>query len=147
MSIRFTMSLCFLSLETSKVFNKLILEYLKNNGFDGLSDALIVLFPYIDEYEKLTASQLAKKVGYTRQAMQKNIKKLQEFGYITLFQENQKEKIIKLTSKSKKLITAANHYIAYIENKLSEQIGKKELDAYICNQIKIYEYLKSIPNS
>lgn len=141
------MSLCFLSLETSKVFNKLILEYLKSNGFDGLSDALIVLFPYLDECEKLTGSQLAKKVGYTRQAMHKNIKKLEEYGYIALAQENQKEKIITLTSKSEKLITAANQYISYIENKLSEQIGKKELDQYKDSQMKIYEYLKSIPNS
>ncbi|UPT77850.1 HTH domain-containing protein [Sulfurovum sp. XGS-02] len=141
------MSLCFLSLETSKVFNKLILEYLTSNGFDGLSDALIVLFPYLDEYEKLTASQLSKKVGYTRQAMHKNIKKLEEFGYITLVQENQKEKIIQLTRKSEKLIITANQYISHIENELSIQIGKKELEIYKDNQAKIYEYLNSISNS
>jgi DNA-binding MarR family transcriptional regulator len=141
------MSLCFLSLETSKVFNKLILEYLKSNGFDGLSDALLVLFPYLDEYDDLTASQLSKKVGYTRQAMHKNIKKLEEFNYITLLQENQKEKIIKLTPKSEKLISTANQYISHIENELSEQIGEKELAIYKGNQIKIYEYLNSISNS
>ena len=71
------MSLCFLSLETSKIFNKLILENLETNGFDGLSEALIILFPYIDENKNITSSQLSKKVGYTRQAMHKNIKKLE----------------------------------------------------------------------
>jgi len=132
-------------LETSKVFNGLILEYLKSNGFDGLSDALLVLFPYLEEYEKTTASQLSKKVGYTRQAMHKNIKKLEEFDYIAiLLQENKKEKSIQLTSKGEKLVAAANRYIAQIEDELAEHIGKKELESFKESQMKIYHYLESI---
>lgn len=138
------MSLCFLSLESSKVFNKLILKDLTNKGFQGLSDALIVLFPYIQESEKTTSSKLAKKVGYSRQAMQKNIKKLEEYGYITLTTENQKEKYIYLTPKSKNLMLIANEYILKIENELAKTIGEKELNAYKKNQIKIYEYLESL---
>lgn len=138
------MSICFLSLESSKVFNKLILENLEQSDFQGLSEALVIIFPYIYENEKITVSQLAKKVGYTRQAMHKNIKKLEEFDYITLVLQNQKEKIIKLTSKSKKLITQANEFISNVENDLSNLIGKKELEEYKKNQIKIYNYLKSM---
>lgn len=144
MSIRFTMSLCFLSLETSKVFNHLIAEHLKENGFDGLSNALVVLFPYLEQDKKITASQLAKKVRYSRQAMRKNIKKLEELHYITLEYSNKKEKIIKLTEKSEKLLAVANQYISDIENKLAKYIGKKELDIYKKSQIKIYEYLESL---
>lgn len=138
------MSLCFLSLESSKIFNKLIFKSLEESGFDGLSESLILLFPYINECEKITASQLSKKMGYSRQAMHKNIKKLEDFEYITLVLENQKEKIIKLTSKSKKLINAANQCILEIENDLSKIISEKELDTYKKNQIKIYDYLLSI---
>ena len=71
-----------MSLDSSKSFNKLILSDLVNAGFDRLSEALLILFPYIDENEKITASQLSKKVGYSRQAMHKNIKKLKELDYI-----------------------------------------------------------------
>ncbi|MCW8837195.1 MAG: winged helix DNA-binding protein [Thiovulaceae bacterium] len=137
------MSLCFLSLETSKVFNGLILKNLEENGFDGLSDALIILFPYLDEFDNISAAQLSKKVGYTRQAMHKNIKKLQEYDYVTIKAENKKEKTILLTKKSKKLIAQANYFISEIENEISKTIGKNELLLYKKNQQSIYNYLKS----
>lgn len=135
------MSLCFLSLESSKVFNRIIYNNLEKEGFQGLSEALILLFPYIIETTKPTASQLAKQIGYSRQAMHKNIKKLEEYEYISLIQENQKEKIIKLTSKGEKLIELANQTIINIEKELSNLIGKEQLDAYKQNQIKIYKHL------
>ncbi len=139
------MSLCFLSLDSNKIFNKLILDNLVDSGFDGLSESLIILFPYIDENERISASQLSKKVGYSRQAMHKNIKKLKELDYIPLVQENQKEKSIQLTPKGEKLMLKANQYILDIENKISEVIGAKELSLYIKNQMKIYEYLRLLP--
>ena len=138
------MSLCFLSLEMSKIFNKLILQKLEEEGFDGLSESLIILFPYILENKKITASQLAKKVGYSRQAMYKNIKKLEDYAYITLILENQKEKSIQLTPKSDKLILLTISYIEQIEENLAKRIGKKELDKYIKSQEEIYNYLDSL---
>jgi len=147
MSTRFTMSLCFLSLDSSKVFNKLILEHLIQLKFDGLSEALVILFPYIDENDKITVSQLAKKVGYSRQAMHKNIKKLETLEYITLIEENQKEKSIKLTPKGEELIINAHQFISNTETKISEFIDKEDLELYKKNQLRIYEYLKSMSES
>lgn len=138
------MSLCFLSLESSKVFNKLIFKNLVESNFDGLSEALIILFPYITESNKITSSQLSKQIGYSRQAMHKNIKKLEEFNYIILEFENQKEKVIKLTPKGEKLLIQANKCIQKIENELSTLIGKKELTTYKKDQARIYDYLVSI---
>lgn len=138
------MSLCFLSLEISKVFNQQILKNLENSGYDGLSEALIILFPFIDEYKDITVSQLSKKVGYSRQAMHKNIKKLEEFGYIKLTSLNQKEKSILFTIKGEKLMRDANNYIQSVEKKLSSLIGKDELNSYIKNQRKLFDFLNSI---
>jgi len=138
------MSLCFLSLESGKVFNKVILERLQKEGFEGLSEALIVLFPYIDQGQNISISELSRQVGYSRQAMHKNIKKLEELGYITLSLENQKEKTINFTSKSEKLMIEANKIIIEIESELSSLLGKEELDSYRINQEKIYNYLTSL---
>ena len=138
------MSLCFLSLETSKIFNNLILENLENNGFDGLSESLIVLFPYINENSNITSSQLAQKVGYTRQAMHKNIKKLEELGYIKLLSQNQKEKIICFTNKGEKLIVEANKFIFSIEKSLENIFGKDEFEKHIKIQFKIFNYLTEL---
>ncbi|WP_304545756.1 MarR family winged helix-turn-helix transcriptional regulator [Sulfurimonas microaerophilic] len=138
------MSLCFLSLETGKIFNKVILQRLQEKGFDGLSEALITLFPYIDQAQKISSSELSRQVGYSRQAMHKNIKKLEELGYITHKLENQKEKMISFTSKSEELMQEANKIIEEIENGLSELIGKEELENYKSNQAKIYASLNSL---
>jgi len=138
------MSLCFLSLESGKVFNKVILERLQKEGFEGLSEALIVLFPYIDQGQNISISELSRQVGYSRQAMHKNIKKLEELGYITLSLEKKKKKTINFTSKSEKLMIEANKIIIEIESELSSLLGKEELDSYRINQEKIYNYLTSL---
>lgn len=138
------MSLCFLSLESGKMFNKVILKRLQKEGFEGLSEALIVLFPYIDKGENISISELSRQVGYSRQAMHKNIKKLKELGYITLSLENQKEKTINFTSKSEKLMIEANKIIIEIESQLGSILGKDELESYKINQGKIYNYLTSL---
>lgn len=136
------MSLCFLSLETSKVFNELILEELEKDGFTGLSSSLITIFPYIKEYENISISNLAKKLGYTRQAMHKNLKKLEELEFITFSQEkNKKEKTVLLTLKSENLITIANNYIQNIQEEIENLVGQEELNRYIQTQNSIFEYL------
>jgi|GEM_PF-5815553 len=74
--------------------------------------------------------------------MHKNIKKLEELGYITLSFENKKEKTVDFTSKCKQLIIEANKIIQDIESELSSLLGEKELISYKINQGKIYNYLK-----
>lgn len=137
------MSLCFLSLETNKIFNELILQKLEEEGFEGLSVSLLVLFPYFDSNENISISNLAKIVGYTRQAMHKNLKKLESLNYITLENDlNKKEKRVKLTTKSKKLLEIANGFILKIETELSDKLGKTQLETYKKNQQQIFNILQ-----
>lgn len=136
------MSICFLSLETSKIFNQLILDELTTQGFEGLSHALIVLFPYIDEYKGINASGLASKIGYTRQAMHKNLLKLETLGYI-LFEpgENKKEKAVLLTEKGMELMKIATAFIEQIQQELSELLGEQGLNEYIGYHSAIVSHL------
>lgn len=136
------MSLCFLSLEINKIFNRLILKEIEKNGFEDLSESLIVLFPYIDANTNITATKLSKKLGYSRQAMHKNIKKLENLGYITLSFENQKAKNISLSQKGFKIVKIANDFIAKTETNLEKLLGKTKLQEYIKIQNQIYEYLQ-----
>lgn len=136
------MSLCFLSLETGKVFNELILKELEKEGFLDLSSSLILIFPYIKEYKNISISNLAKKLGYSRQAMHKNLKKLEELGYLTFVQQvNKKEKSILLTDKSEILIEKADRFIEETQKNLSKLIGKEDLEKYIEVQSKIFDFL------
>ncbi len=136
------MSICFLSLETSKIFNQLILDELSSQGFEGLSNALIVLFPYIDEYKGITASALAVKIGYTRQAMHKNLTKLESLGYIAFESgENKKEKAVVFTPKGLKLMESATAYIEKTQQELSALLGENALRSYMEQQYKIITFL------
>lgn len=138
------MSICFLSLETSKVFNELILKKLEKEGFDNLTSSLITIFPFIDEYNDISISALATKLGYTRQAMHKNLKKLENNLYIKFEEaDNKKEKIVKLTKKGKNLVLVANSFIQSIQEKISQQVGQEELNRFIKTQEEIFEILNS----
>jgi len=138
------MSICFLSLETSKIFNQLILNELFSQGFDGLSNALIVLFPYIDEYKGITASGLASKIGYTRQAMHKNLMKLETLGYISLeLGVNKKEKAVLLTQKGMELMKSATVFIENTQQELSELLGEKGFQEYMQYQQKVVTHLNN----
>ncbi|XOB61018.1 MarR family winged helix-turn-helix transcriptional regulator [Campylobacterota bacterium DY0563] len=138
------MSICFLSLETSKVFNELILKKLEKEGFDNLTSSLITIFPFIDEYNDISISALATKLGYTRQAMHKNLKKLENNLYIKFKEaDNKKEKIVKLTKKGKNLVLVANSFIQSIQEKISQQVGQEELNRFIKTQEEIFEILNS----
>ncbi len=138
------MSTCFISLESNKIFNQLILRELTEKGYEGLSLALIVIFPYIESDKNISISALSKKLGYTRQAMHKNIKKLEEAGYITLASEqnNQKEKIIRFTELGKTLMDDSEKIIRRIEDEMVGIIGKEDAFAlYQLYQQKIHNYL------
>lgn len=136
------MSICFLSLETSKIFNQLILDELTAQGFEGLSGALIVLFPYIDEYQGITATALASKIGYTRQAMHKNLLKLETLHYITFESgTNKKEKAVVLTQKGIDLMQSATTFIEKTQQELSILLGEKTLQEYMECQYQIFTYL------
>lgn len=137
------MSTCFISLESNKIFNQLILRELTDKGYEGLSLALIVIFPYIESDKNISITALSKKLGYTRQAMHKNIKKLEEAGYITLVSEknNQKEKIIRFTELGKALMDDSEKIIRRIEDEMVGIVGKEAFELYQIYQQKIHNYL------
>ncbi len=138
------MSICFLSLETSKVFNQLILNHLSKEGYQGLSVSNLLIFPYLENENDLSISKLAKKLNQSRQATHKSINRLCELSYITLSQEkNKKEKIINLDKKGKALLEEANFFIESLQNQLEKVVGKKELFDFIQNQNIIFDYLNS----
>lgn len=138
------MSICFLSLETSKVFNQLILNHLEEVGYESISMSSLLIFPYLQKSDKQSISTLAKELNQSRQATHKSIKKLEELDYIKLVQEKNKKEInISLTKKGNALLEEANSFIEKLQSQLTKIIGKKELEQFIENQSMIFDYLNS----
>lgn len=138
------MSICFLSLETSKVFNQLILKHLEEVGYESISMSSLLIFPYLQKSDKQSISTLAKELNQSRQATHKSIKKLEELDYIKLVQEKNKKEInISLTKKGNTLLEEANSFIEKLQSQLTKIVGKKELEQFIENQNIIFDYLNS----
>jgi len=138
------MSICFLSLETSKVFNQLILKHLEEVGYENISMSSLLIFPYLQKSDKQSISTLAKELNQSRQATHKSIKKLEELDYIKLVQEKNKKEInISLTKKGNALLEEANSFIEKLQSQLTKIVGKKELEQFIENQNIIFDYLNS----
>lgn len=138
------MSICFLSLETSKVFNQLILKHLEEVGYESISMSSLLIFPYLQKSNKQSISTLAKELNQSRQATHKSIKKLEELDYIKLVQEKNKKEInISLTKKGNALLEEANSFIEKLQSQLTKIVGKKELEQFIENQNIIFDYLNS----
>lgn len=138
------MSICFLSLETSKVFNQLILKHLEEVGYAGISMSSLLIFPYLQKSDKQSISTLAKELNQSRQATHKSIKKLEELDYIKLVQEKNKKEInISLTKKGNALLEEANSFIEKLQSQLTKIVGKKELEQFVENQNIIFDYLNS----
>lgn len=138
------MSICFLSLETSKVFNQLILNHLEEVGYESISISSLLIFPYLQKSDKQSISTLAKELNQSRQATHKSIKKLEELDYIKLVQEKNKKEInISLTKKGNALLEEANSFIEKLQSQLTKIVGKKELEQFIENQNIIFDYLNS----
>ncbi len=138
------MSTCFLSLETSKVFNQLILNHLEVVGYESISMSSLLIFPYLQKSDKQSISTLAKELNQSRQATHKSIKKLEELDYIKLVQEKNKKEInISLTKKGNALLEEANSFIEKLQSQLTKIVGKKELEQFIENQNIIFDYLNS----
>ncbi|RXJ98991.1 hypothetical protein CRV02_12405 [Arcobacter sp. CECT 8989] len=138
------MSICFLSLETSKVFNQLILKHIEEVGYEGISMSSLLIFPYLQKSDKQSISTLAKELNQSRQATHKSIKKLKELDYIKLVQEKNKKEInISLTKKGNALLEEANSFIEKLQSQLTKIVGKKELEQFIENQNIIFDYLNS----
>lgn len=132
------MSLCFIALESNKLYNQLILSELEAYHYEGLSLSLVVILPYIDIYRDISIANLAKMLGYSRQAMHKNIKKLEELGYVEIKKlPSKKETSVFFSEKGEELMKIAKAYIDKIEDELTLLVGEDELLSYKKNQIKM----------
>lgn len=119
------MSICFLSLETSKVFNQLILKHLEEVGYESISMSSLLIFPYLQKSDKQSISTLAKELNQSRQATHKSIKKLEELDYIKLVQEKQKRDKYLFDKKGNALLEEANSFIEKLQSQLTKIVGKK----------------------
>lgn len=104
-----------------------------NIGFDGESqkgDAVTMTrILTLVKGREFSISELARKLNLSRQAVHKQIKKMEEEGIIRLISplDNKKVKNVVLTERGQELIRKRGKTMAAVENKIAEKIGKDRL--------------------
>jgi len=117
-----------LLLEISEWMESEMLELSQNSEYQG-SIAEIKLFNALRGQEK-SISELARILGFSRQAVHKTIHKLKDKGYLELVisRNNKKDRLVKITESGQDIRKQGAEYLMKIERKLSWSIGERNLD-------------------
>jgi len=140
------MSFCFSALQSSTIFNRIILRAVERAGFTALTPALLGIFAHLSEREGMSVSGLAAALGSTRQAVHKHVGKLAASGYIELQTrpDNRKEKSVVLTSRGEALVKVALKVIADTEAEMARFLGHDMFEQYMKHQEALLHFLEGL---
>ncbi|MGM0533766.1 MAG: MarR family winged helix-turn-helix transcriptional regulator [Campylobacterota bacterium] len=118
----------FLLLQKLHIIEELSQQEAKNYGYednDILSSSRILAL--IDN-GIITVSAIAKKLGVSRQAIHKSVRKLCDKGFIKFCDqsENRKNKNIIMTKSGHELLACRKDVMATVEKKIESKLGKRE---------------------
>lgn len=101
---------------------------LQSQGWGKLTQSQSLVMAQITD-TGLRISELARRVGISRQAAQKRIAELEAAGLVSTATDpdNASAKIVILTDQGRKNIDAALHCFAQIESALKERIGHQKV--------------------
>ena len=103
---------------------------LKKEGWPAITRAQSLVFVNIGE-GVTRPSEIAARVGVTRQAIHQTINEMVELGYLTLEPDpkDRRAKVVVYTEKGEKVGGAAAHALKEIESSLSHRIGTDRVGA------------------
>jgi DNA-binding MarR family transcriptional regulator len=83
--------------------------------------------------EELTASQIGRELGITRQGAGKVVAALRDRGYVTLLSSpsDRREKVVSLTPRAYDYLTALRSASRQIERELRKQIGNEAFESLL----------------
>jgi len=107
---------------------KKLLLALEGSDFDGLNNSDLLMLANLD-CGRTYPSEVARRIGVSRQAVYKLLKNLESKGFVTLELdiERRNSKVIVITIEGEKLIGEALGILKEIEVELGESIGVKSV--------------------
>jgi DNA-binding MarR family transcriptional regulator len=119
-----------LLLQAFRWFDESLLLTLASRGWPELSHAQSLVFAHLD-LGGTRISELARRVGVSRQAMHKTVGDLEELGLLNLVTDptNRSAKLVRLTDKGQANVEAALDAFIDIEVELASRIGPSSVQA------------------
>lgn len=105
-----------------------LLNLMKARGYDYLTSAHLTFFASLD-CGTTHASNVARRMGISRQAVYKTTKELQKLGVLELLEapDDRRQKVIVMTEIGEQIALNSRSCMAEIEDHLANQIGVDEL--------------------
>ncbi|MDP3307093.1 MarR family winged helix-turn-helix transcriptional regulator [Methylotenera sp.] len=117
-----------LLLDAFKWFDESLLASLNAQGWPNISHSQSIVMAYLPN-EGIRISELARRLGISRQAAQKSVSELEMAKLVTteIDPTNLSAKTVILTHQGKAIVKAALDAFAEIEQQLSARIGNAEI--------------------
>ena len=117
-----------LLLQAFRWFDQSLLATLSARGWPELSQSQSLIFAHLEE-DGTRLSELARRIGVTRQAMHQTINELRTLELVELVPDptNRSAKLVTLTEKGKENNVAALKAFADIEAELGRQLGEENV--------------------
>lgn len=117
-----------LLLDAFNWFDAGLLGSLKEQGWPDLSHSQSMVMAYLGS-DGIRISELARRLGVSRQAAQKSVKELERLKLVITEVDptNSSAKTVVLTTQGRANVTAALNIFSEIEKQLSKRIGAPEL--------------------
>jgi len=111
-------------------FSSSLLQLMHLRGHEDLTDAHLTFFCSLN-CGLTHASEVARRMGITRQAVYKTTKELQRVGVLELLddQADGRQKVISMTPQGERIAIDARECLDLVEAQLIQRIGKQNFDA------------------
>lgn len=117
-----------LSLRAYRWFQDGLPTRLEEAGWPEITRAQSNLFGHLGR-EGTRPSELARRIGVTRQAVHQTAQELIELGFVELAPDptSRRAKLVVLTPRGRELVTEARAILRDLENELARRIGRKSV--------------------
>ncbi|WP_341366016.1 MarR family winged helix-turn-helix transcriptional regulator [Yoonia sp. BS5-3] len=105
-----------------------LINGLAEKGFADLTSTHVAFIAALDCADNM-ASEIARRLNISRQAVHKTVRELTALGYVTTAQNPalRNSKVIQITEQGEHLIAAARHMFAELDNALTAKIDAADL--------------------
>ena len=123
---------------TLRVYNRLLLTRLRENGFEDFSAAFPALLSNLDT-EGTRIGVLAARAGVTRQAAGQLLREIQRCGYVELQQvaHDARATVVRFTPRGRRMLTAVVGFVEEIEGDFASGLPEGEFDRIRASLLKI----------
>lgn len=132
--------------EIDNAYRRITIPYIQSHGFPEFTSGYLQLLSQLDMLSEVKTAVLIERVGVSKQAVSRMIKKCEELGYIERKVDNDDErnKVIGFSKKGVELMSTAADAIKQAEKEIEKVIGSKDFKALKSLTSKVCEQLNLV---